>query len=125
MGRPAHVRAHPETDNSEGEVYAVDQDALLDDIRTLMEAPLDGRHADERAHVERILTDGYAQALVLEGERLQLERQIGAVTAKLGAGGGNGLAGELSELSDRLSLTDSTLSELRSLLASLRDRLRG
>jgi hypothetical protein len=124
MGRTAHVLPRFAADTSEGEVYAVDRDVLLDDIKALIEAPIDGRRADVRARVERLLTDGYAQALVLEGERLQLERQIGVVTAKLGAGGGNGLAGELSDLSDQLSLTDRTLAELRSLLASLRDRLR-
>jgi hypothetical protein len=102
----------------------VEQDVLLDDIRALIQAPIDREGAEGRAHVERVLTDGYAHALVLEGERLQIERQIGAVTARIGEGGGRGLAGQLSELSARLSLTDRTLAELRGLLASLRDRLR-
>ena len=102
----------------------MDRDALLDDIRALMHAPLDRDAAEGRARVERVLTDGYAHALVLEGERLQIERQIGAVTARLHAGGGRRLAGELSELSKRLSGTDRALAELRTLLASLRDRLR-
>jgi hypothetical protein len=102
----------------------VEQDALLDDIRALMQAPLDRDRTEARARVERTLTDGYAHALALEGERLQLERRIGAVTAQLGDGEGNGLVGELSELSERLSGTDRTLAELRGVLASLRDRLR-
>jgi hypothetical protein len=103
----------------------VDQKALLDDIQALMQAPLDRDAAEGRARVERVLTDGYAHALVLEGERLRIERQIGAVTARLHAGGGGKrLAGELSELSKRLSGTDRALMELRTLLASLRDRLR-
>jgi hypothetical protein len=101
----------------------MDQEALLDDIRAAMQAPID-EGADGRARVERILTDGYARALVLEGERLQIERAIGAVTDRLGGGEARSLAGELSELSARLRLTDGTLSELRGLLASLRDRLR-
>jgi hypothetical protein len=102
----------------------MDEDALLHDIRALVQAPLDGRPADVRARVERILTDGYAQALVLEGERLQIEREIGAVTARLGSPEGRNLTGELSELTHRLGRTDRALGELRSLLASLRDRLR-
>ena len=102
----------------------MNEEALLDDIRALMQAPLDRGGTETRARVERTLTDGYAHALVLEGERLQLERRIGAVTAQLGNGEGNGLVGELSELSERLSRTDRALAELRSLLASLRDRLR-
>jgi hypothetical protein len=102
----------------------VDQEALLDDIRALMHAPLEGDAADGRARVERVLTDGYAHALVLEGERLRIERQIGDVTARLHNGGSRGLARELSELSKRLSGTDRALAELRGLLASLRDHLR-
>ena len=101
----------------------MDQD-LLDDIKALMHTPIESGGAEGRARVERVLTDGYAHALVLEGERLQIERQIGAVTARIGDGEGNGLAVELSELSRRLSLADRTLAELRGLLASLRDRLR-
>jgi len=102
----------------------VNQQALINDIRAAMQTPLEADATASRAHVERVLTDGYAHALVLEGERLQIERQIGAVTARIGAGGGKGLAGELSELSDRLSRTDRALRELRAQLASLRDRLR-
>jgi hypothetical protein len=102
----------------------VDQQALLDNIRALMQAPLDRDAAEGRARVERVLTDGYAHALVLEGERLQIERQMSEITAKLQARGGRSLARELSELSKRLSGTDTALVELRTLLASLRDRLR-
>jgi len=101
----------------------VDQE-LLDDIKALMQTPIEPEGREGRARVERVLTDGYAQALVLEGERLQIERQIGAVTARIGEGAGNTLAVELSELTRRLSLTDRALAELRGLLASLRDRLR-
>jgi hypothetical protein len=101
----------------------VDQE-LLDDIKAVMQAPIEPKGGEGRARVERVLTDGYAHALVLEGERLQIERQIGAVTARIGDGEGNGLVVELSELSRRLSLTDRTLAELRGLLASLRDTLR-
>ena len=98
----------------------LDQDTLLDDIRALMDAPRDG----DRARVERTLTDGYAHALVLETERLRIEREIDEVTARLGAGEGDGLVGELSALSQKLGGTERALAELRFLLASLRDRLR-
>jgi hypothetical protein len=123
MGRSALSVSRRRPENRVGG-YDVDRDALLDDIRALIETPIDREAADARARVERILTDGYAHALVLEGERLQIERAIGAVTARLGRGESNGAAGELSELSQRLSRTDGMLSELRALLASLRDRLR-
>ena len=102
----------------------MDRQALLEDIRSLMQGPLDGDPVEARARVERTLTDGYAHALVLEGERLQIEREIGEVTARLGSDGGGRLVGELSALSQKLSRTERALAELRGLLASLRDRLR-
>ena len=102
----------------------MDEKALLEHIRALIHAPLEGDAPEARARVERTLTDGYAHALLLEGERRQLERRIGEVTARLGTGERDSLVGELSALSQKLSRTDRALAELRGVLASLRDRLR-
>ena len=55
----------------------MNQETLLEDIRALIQAPLEGDAVGARARVERTLTDGYAHALLLEGERRQLERRIG------------------------------------------------
>src|SRR5919201_5101172 len=65
----------------------MDRQAVLEDIRSLMQGPLDGDPVEARARVERTLTDGYAHALALEGERLRIERQIGVLTARLGTDG--------------------------------------
>lgn len=96
-----------------------DRSAVLEDIRALMQAS-----PSDRARIERTLTDGYAHALELEVERLQLERRIGEVTARIGAEPEAGLLDELAELSRELTRIDTSLSELRTLLASLRDRAR-
>ena len=37
------------------------------------------------AHVEKTLTDGYAEALVLETERLRIERHLGSLREQLNA----------------------------------------
>jgi len=102
----------------------VDRTVLLEDIRTLISAPLGGDQSVDRARVERTLTDGYAHALALEAERLQIERRMEHVTARIGAGERNGVVGELSRLSQQLGSTERSLAELRTLLASLRDRVR-
>jgi hypothetical protein len=102
----------------------MDQQALLEDIRSLMQGPLDSDPVEARARVERTLTDGYAHALALEGERLQIERRIDEVTSQLDTDEGGSLVGELSALSQKLGRTERALAELRGLLASLRDRLR-
>jgi hypothetical protein len=100
----------------------LDHDALLHDIRSLMHDPLEGEPAQVRARMERTLTDGYAHALALEGERLQLEKELTAVAHRLGKGENDGAVARLADISTRLRSTDTSLAELRVLLASLRDR---
>jgi hypothetical protein len=100
----------------------LDHDALLHDIRCLMHDPLEGEPEVVRARVERTLTDGYAHALALEGERIQLEKELTAVATGLGQGETDGAVARLADLSKRLRSTDTNLAELRVLLASLRDR---
>ena len=63
--------------------------------------------------VEHTLTDGYARALALEGERLRTERRIRAL-----AGDAEHVP-ELRALKSRLGNLDSDLSELRDLLQVL------
>jgi hypothetical protein len=41
-----------------------------------MHDPLEGEPETVRARMEHTLTDGYARALALEGERLQLEKEL-------------------------------------------------
>lgn len=99
-----------------------DRNALLHDIRSLMHAPVEGEPDALRERLERTLTDGYAHALALEGERLQLEKQLTVVADRVSRGETDGLVAQLAELSSRLRSTDTDLAELRTLLASLRGR---
>ncbi|MDQ2983835.1 MAG: hypothetical protein M3R70_07940 [Actinomycetota bacterium] len=89
---------------------------LSERIRTLMDAEHDA--AQPLAEIERTMTDGYAQAHLLEAERRRLERRIGQLAAA--EGDANAKADELSALSSRSARTAHELTRLRTLLAALR-----
>ena len=89
---------------------------LIDRIRTLLE----GRAADPGdsvTDVEHTLTDGYAAALELEGERLRIERRMSELARTVER---PEEAGELRSLAARLIGTEAKLSEIRTLLVELR-----
>jgi hypothetical protein len=89
---------------------------LIDRIRSL----LDRRAADPGdsvTDVEHTLTDGYAAALELEGERLRIERRMTELARTVEDPEG---AGELRGLAARLAGTEAQISEIRMLLAELR-----
>ncbi len=69
--------------------------------------------------MEHTLTEGYAHALALEGERLRIEREIGELVGRLEQGEP---AGRLRALADRLAGTDRELTRLRGVLATLREK---
>jgi hypothetical protein len=92
-------------------------DALLDVRPTLAEP-----HAVAR--IERTLTDGYASALALEGERLRIDREIQTVTAGINSGDPSRRAEELSLLTRRRSKVDGELAHLRERLELLRQMAR-
>jgi hypothetical protein len=70
--------------------------------------------------MENTLTDGYARALQLEGERLRLERRIG----QLARGVEDRVqADELRSFAARLRDTDLELESLRGHLGALQKRL--
>jgi hypothetical protein len=71
------------------------------------------------AHVEDVLTGGYAQALALEAEQLRLERHLRRL-----AGDPRADRVEAVELTERLSAVEVELSHLRTMLRTLRDRAR-
>jgi hypothetical protein len=96
--------------------------ALFDEINALM----DSTGAD-LGRVERVLTDGYAQALSLEAERWRLEKRIGEMAQGLQRGDTAQKTKELSTLAKRLDANAGALTTLRTLLAELRgfaDRVR-
>jgi hypothetical protein len=88
-------------------------------IRSLLEQGADPS-VPMLTEMEHTLTDGYAEALRLEGERLRLERRIGEL-----AHGVNGRrqADELRDLAQRLRGADEDLSSLRDLLQLLQRRV--
>lgn len=88
--------------------------SLLDEIRSLIEAP-----TVDRDHVERTLTDGYAHALSLETERSRLEKRVNEV---MQTGNSAEMAQELTALAKRLDGNAGELSRLREVLAKLKRR---
>jgi hypothetical protein len=97
----------------------VDLSGLLDQIDAVLAQTSASANADVD-RIERTLTDGYARALQLEGERWRLERRIGEVARLIGSGDVALRAAELSQLSQLLVTTDGDLGMLRTRLADLR-----
>lgn len=54
-------------------------------IEALLDAPAKGAEAPTLAYLEDKLTEGYAEALELEAERLRLERRLGDLRTTLDA----------------------------------------
>jgi hypothetical protein len=116
MGLAAHAGRPGAMDNGATLVDLLPD--LLTEIRSLLDAPADGE-PPPRAVVENMLTTGYAHALVLEGERLRMERRLREVL-RTGSLGGPLWADELGELTRQLEHADQELARLRGLLATLR-----
>jgi hypothetical protein len=93
--------------------------ALLESIDAVLSEPPAGGD-DAVARIEETLTDGYARALALEGERWRLERRIGEVARLLQSGDAARRAEELAALAQRLEGADGELGRLRNRLAELR-----
>src|SRR5438093_553672 len=91
---------------------------LSERIRRLLGQSRAGGASTELAEVEHTLTDGYASALALEGERWRIEKKIGELALRLKD---PGEAKELHTLALRLSSTEEELARLRGLLSALRD----
>jgi hypothetical protein len=85
---------------------------LFDRIRVLLDRGEPQREATTDA-VEHTLTDGYARALALDGERHRVEDRIRALA------GSDEHVGEVRILKARLALVEEELSQLRGLLGSL------
>jgi diphthamide synthase (EF-2-diphthine--ammonia ligase) len=92
---------------------------LLVRIRMLVDD--DANEPSERllATIEHTLTDGYAHALALEGERLRIERQMGEAVTHLE---NEDEVETLAALAARLETTDRDLVRLRAVLVALRRR---
>jgi hypothetical protein len=95
-----------------------------EDISELLDLPQTGAEAPTLARLEHTLTEGYAQALVLDAERRRLERGLGDVAREARNGDASEIANRIAALSDRLTSATSELARLRALLARLHDRTR-
>jgi hypothetical protein len=95
-------------------------DSTIERIRSLLAAPVEGGDAPPREDLEATLTEGYAEALALDGQRLRLERRIDELTKKLARGGDN--HEELRKLMSQLAEAEADLEGLRELLLDLRQR---
>lgn len=98
----------------------VDPAPLLERITSLLK----NRSADPEkplvTEMEDTLTDGYARALELEGERLRIERRIGHLAHRVD---GPEQADELRALAGRLRDVDIELDRLRGQLGALQRHL--
>jgi len=97
---------------------------LQEDITELLRLPENGDGAPSLAAIESTLTDGYAEALALEAERLRIERRLGEVARDAGEVSAHSVAAEIAALSERLDSADGEIVRLRSLLRSLQNRAR-
>jgi hypothetical protein len=95
---------------------------VIDDIRDLLAAPDPAASKTFLECVDATLTDGYAHALQLEGERLRIERRFAEVVALLPAGPDREHEPELVALAERLRTSNESIVTLRALLTSLRER---
>jgi hypothetical protein len=85
------------------------------EIRSLLDLPA-GAELPPRADVEDTLTSGYAYALVLERDRLRIERALRTLVRSEEWPDQD----EVTALSRRLARADQELAGVRALLASLR-----
>jgi hypothetical protein len=90
-------------------------------LHALLEAPIAGADAPSLEQIETTLTDGYATALALEGERKRLARRIGELAADE-AGDAEEKTRELTLLSRRLADAEAELAGLRRTLVDVRRR---
>ena len=95
---------------------------IHDQIRSMLEAPPTGAKAPSLDEIEGALTAGYANALALEAELVQIERKLAELAASLDAESKDPATAELASLGQRLSAADGDLAQLRTLLSSLRTR---
>ena len=89
------------------------------EIRSLLDAPADAGQPP-RAVVEDTLTNGYAYALSLEGERLRIEQRLRTLLRSEHGVSPRVREEEIMELTRLLADTDRELAGIRALLSTLR-----
>lgn len=96
-------------------------DNVIRSVRALLVTLNEGTGVPSRKRIEATLTEGYAAALALDGERLRLERRMDEVTAHVAHGRGERVK-EMQKVLARLEETEQDLADLRELLTRLRVR---
>ena len=91
--------------------------AVLTEIRSLLDLPADAK-LPPRATLEHTLTSGYAYALVLEQERVRLERRLRALLRSAD----EAKPGEMSAVTGQLADAERELAAVRALLAEFREQ---
>lgn len=91
---------------------------LFDRLRGLLQQP-DALRGEGANDIEHTLTDGYARALALDGERRAVEAEIRRLA------GSEEHVGEVRILKARLGLLEEELGRLRGLLGTLALSSRG
>ncbi|TMK61845.1 MAG: hypothetical protein E6G60_10205 [Actinobacteria bacterium] len=91
-------------------------------IRTLLDAPEAGEGAPTLAHIEEMLTAGYARAMAIEGEQWRLQRRIVDIALRLADEYNELQARELRKLARELRAVEEDLVGIRALIRSLRAR---
>ena len=118
MGLTAHARARPGLDNRPWSAsLSIHLPTVLTEIRSLLDQPTE-RARPARAMVEKTLTDGYAHALALEGDRLRVERRLRELVDT--SERDETTDAEVATLASSAALLDRELADLRGLLAELR-----
>lgn len=118
MGLTAHARARPGFDNRPWSAsLSIHLPTVLTEIRSLLDQPTE-RARPARAVVEKTLTDGYAHALALEGDRLRVERRLRELVDT--AERDETTDAEVATLASSVAVLDRELADLRGLLAELR-----
>ena len=91
-------------------------------IRILLDAPEAGEGAPTLAHIEEMLTAGYARAMAIEGEQWRLQRRIVDIALRLADEYNELQARELRKLARELRAVEEDLVGIRALIRSLRAR---
>ena len=91
-------------------------------IRTLLDAPEAGDGAPTLAHIEDLLTAGYARAMAIEGEQWRLQRRLVDVAVRLAEEYNELQARELRKLARELKDVEEDLAGIQALIRSLRAR---
>jgi hypothetical protein len=118
MGLTAHARTRSGSHNRPWSAsLSIHLPTVLTEIRSLLDQPAE-RARPARALVEKTLTDGYAHALALEGDRLRVERRLREIVDTFERD--ETTDAEVATLASSVAVLDRELADLRGLLAELR-----